>query len=214
MNNCSQSHKDRVPARSHASIYPTHAAIVKKRHVARAHGKTVGDWLILRSPRSKMCLSPAPRRFCNTLSRIAGRVVATHNQSGRRMPPFAQSARNRKRIHAQAQPRAPNPKSQAPNPKQPPIPNPQALRLMPASVTFFHKLLLTYQRVSGYHAGGGTVPWQFDAELSALPPAADQLTAPSARGPCRVQNEECRMKSEECRTADTNSQVPAFCTLH
>ncbi len=33
----------------------------------RAYPKTAGDWLILRSLRSKMCLSPSPRRFWDRL---------------------------------------------------------------------------------------------------------------------------------------------------
>ncbi len=33
----------------------------------RAYPKTAGDWLILRSLRSKMCLSPSPPRFWDRL---------------------------------------------------------------------------------------------------------------------------------------------------
>ena len=35
--------------------------------VLRAYPKTAGDWLILRSLRSKMCLSPSPPRFWDRL---------------------------------------------------------------------------------------------------------------------------------------------------
>jgi len=33
------------------------------RATLRAYPQTIGDWLILRSPRSKMCLSNSPPRF-------------------------------------------------------------------------------------------------------------------------------------------------------